>query len=185
VQTRGWRRDQLFSETDRLWVPPSPNMPTERTALVYPGLCLFEGTVLSEGRGTTRPFETIGAPNIDWHWSEALNAMKLPGVRFREAYFVPTFSKFVNESCGGVQVHITDERRFEAVRSAVAMIVTCRQLYPDVFAWRPDNYIDKLSGSARLRTMVDAGASVDQVVGAWQAELAQFRQRRRQYLLYR
>jgi uncharacterized protein YbbC (DUF1343 family) len=185
VQTRGWRRDQLFSETDRLWVPPSPNMPTERTALVYPGLCLFEGTVLSEGRGTTRPFETIGAPNIDWHWSEALNAMNLPGVRFREAYFVPTFSKWVGESCGGVQVHITDERRFEAVRSAVAMIVTCKQLYPDVFAWRPDNYIDKLSGSARLRTMVDAGASTDQVVGAWQAELAQFRQRRRQYLLYR
>jgi uncharacterized protein YbbC (DUF1343 family) len=185
VQTRGWRRDQLFSETDRLWVPPSPNMPTERTALVYPGLCLFEGTVLSEGRGTTRPFETIGAPNIDWHWSEALNAMNLPGVRFREAYFVPTFSKWVGESCGGVQVHITDERRFEPIRTAVTMLVTAKQVHPTVFGWRPDNYIDKLSGSARLRTMVDAGATVNDIVGAWRQELAAFTRLREKYLLYR
>jgi uncharacterized protein YbbC (DUF1343 family) len=106
-------------------------------------------------------------------------------VRFREAYFVPTFNKWVNQTCGGVQVHITDPHRFEAIRSAVAMIVTCKQLYPDVFAWRPDNYIDKLSGSDRLRTMVDAGAGVDEVVGAWRAELAAFAKLRERYLIYR
>lgn len=185
VRLRGWRRDELFSETGLHWVLPSPNMPTPNTALVYPGTCLFEGTVLSEGRGTTRPFEIIGAPGIDWHWAEALNAAGPPGARFREHYFAPTFSKWVGETCGGVQVHITDERRFDAIRTAVTMIVTAKQQHPDVFGWRPDNYIDKLSGSDRLRLMVDAGAGVDEVVGAWRDELAAFAKLRRRYLLYR
>jgi len=185
VRLAGWKRDQLFSETGLQWVLPSPNMPTPQTALAYPGTCLFEGTVLSEGRGTTRPFEIIGAPGIDWHWAEALNAANLPGVRFREHYFVPTFSKWVNETCGGVQLHITDERRVDPIRTAVTMIVTAKQAHPDVFGWRPDNYIDKLSGSDRLRTMVDAGAGVDEVVGAWRAELAAFAKLRERYLIYR
>jgi uncharacterized protein YbbC (DUF1343 family) len=185
VKVRGWRRDELFSDTGLEWVMPSPNVPTPQTALVYPGLCLFEGTVLSEGRGTTRPFEIIGAPGMDWRWAEALNQAKLPGVRFREAYFVPTFNKWVNQTCGGVQVHITDERRFQPIRTAVTMLVTAKQVHPDVFAWRSDNYIDKLSGSARLRTMVDAGASVDEVTGAWRAELGAFAKLREKYLIYR
>ncbi|MPZ82050.1 MAG: DUF1343 domain-containing protein [Actinophytocola sp.] len=185
VRLRGWRRDELFSETGLQWVLPSPNMPTPHTALAYPGTCLFEGTVLSEGRGTTRPFEIIGAPGIDWHWAEALNAARLPGVRFREHYFAPTFSKWVNETCGGVQVHITDERRFDAIRTAVTMIVTAKQAHPDVFGWRPDNYIDKLSGSDRLRLMVDAGAGVDEVIGAWRGELTAFAKLRERYLIYR
>ena len=185
VRLKGWRRDYLFSDTGLDWVLPSPNMPTPTTALVYPGTCLFEGTVLSEGRGTTRPFEIIGAPGMDWRWAEALNAARLPGVRFRETYFVPTFSKWVGETCGGVQVHITDERRFQPIRTAVTMLVTAKQVHPDVFAWRPDNYIDKLSGSARLRTMVDAGASVDEVTGAWRDELAAFAKLREKYLTYR
>jgi uncharacterized protein YbbC (DUF1343 family) len=184
VQVRGWRRDQLFNETGLPWRLPSPNMPTQSTALVYPGTCLFEGTLLSEGRGTTRPFEIIGAPDIDWRWAERLNEANLPGVRFREIYFAPTFSKHVNKVCGGVQLHLTDERDFEAIRSAVTMIITARQLYPNVFGWRPDNWIDKLSGSDRLRRMVDAGAGVDDVVGAWQQELAAFRRQREQYLIY-
>lgn len=185
VEVTGWHRDTLFGDTGLDWVLPSPNMPTPQTALTYPGTGMFEGTVLSEGRGTTRPFEIIGAPDIDWRWADALNAMNLRGVRFRECYFAPTFNKFVGKTCGGVQLHYTDEQSFDAMRTAVAMLVTVKRLYPTVFAWRPDDYIDKLSGSARLRTMIDAGASVDDVVGAWTDELAAFRRQRQQYLIYR
>jgi uncharacterized protein YbbC (DUF1343 family) len=185
VKLRGWRRDELFSETGQQWVLPSPNMPTPQTALAYPGTCLFEGTVFSEGRGTTRPFEIMGAPGVDWRWAEAINQAKLPGVRFREHYFVPTFGKWVNVACGGVQVHITDERRFEPIRTAITMIIAAKQTHPAVFGWRPDNFIDKLSGSARLRTMVDAGAGVAEVIGAWRDELAAFTRKREPYLIYR
>lgn len=181
----GWRRDHLFADTGLTWVPPSPNMPTPQTALAYPGTCLFEGTALSEGRGTTRPFEIIGAPGLDWRWTEELNALDLPGVRFREQYFVPTFGKFTGAACGGVQVHLTDERRFEAIQTAVAMLVTVKRLFPAVFGWRPDLFIDKLTGSDRLRRMVDAGAGAAEIVGAWQSELADFRRLREPYLLYR
>jgi uncharacterized protein YbbC (DUF1343 family) len=186
VEVSGWRRDQLFGETGLQWVPPSPNMPTEDTALLYPGTCLFEGTVLAEGRGTTRPFETIGAPKIDWRWAEKLNAAGLPGVRFRENYFVPASgTKFVGETCGGVQVHITEPREVDAIRTAVTMIVTARQLYPGVFGWRKDNYIDKLAGSDRLRKMVNASAGVADIIGSWRGELAEFDRMRRNYLIYR
>jgi uncharacterized protein YbbC (DUF1343 family) len=185
VPVRGWRRDTLFADTGLPWVLPSPNMPTPDTALLYPGTCMFEGTLLSEGRGTTRPFELIGAPGIDWRWADALNAANLPGVRFRENYTVPTFSKFVNQTCGGVHVHLTDRHAVDPIRTAVTMISTAKRLYPTVFGWRPDNWIDDLTGSARLRTMIDAGASVDDVVGAWHDELAVFRRQRTPFLLYR
>jgi uncharacterized protein YbbC (DUF1343 family) len=185
VQVRGWQREMLFARTGLNWVLPSPNMPTPDTALVYPGTGMFEGTVFSEGRGTTRPFEIIGAPGLDWRWREKLEELGLPGARFRETYFVPTFSKFVNQTCGGVQLSVTDPRAFDAIRTAVAMLVTAKALHPDKFAWRPDHYVDLLSGSDRLRTMVDAGASVDDVTGSWQAELAEFDRKRRRYLLYR
>lgn len=181
----GYRRDALFTDTDLPWVPPSPNMPTGDTALLYPGTCMFEGTLLSEGRGTTRPFELIGAPGIDWRWAEELNGMGLPGVRFRENYAVPTFDKFVNQTCGGVQVHLTDRRSVDAIRTAVAMIVTAKRLYPSVFGWRPDHWIDDLTGSGRLRSMVDSGAPTDDVVGAWAGELEAFREEREPFLLYR
>ncbi|MET8756469.1 DUF1343 domain-containing protein [Lentzea sp. NPDC004782] len=183
VNVEGWRRDQL--DTGLPWVPPSPNMPTQDTALVYPGTCLFEGTALSEGRGTTRPFETVGAPGIDWRWAETLNALNLKGVRFRETYFAPTFNKFQGKTCGGVTLHVTDAAEFDAIRTAVAMLITTKSLYPGVFAWRPDNWIDKLSGSDRLRTMIDAQAPLGEIVGAWQQELQQFRRTRLPYLRYR
>ncbi len=157
-------------------------MPTPDTAALYPGTGLFEGTSLSEGRGTARPFEIIGAPGIDWRWAEELNAAGLPGVRFRETYFVPTFSKHANETCGGLQVHRSDQ--IDAIRTAVAMIVTARRLYPQVFGWRPDNMIDKLSGSDRLRTMVDAGADLSEIVDPWQIDVADFQRQRQPYLLY-
>ncbi|WP_370933522.1 exo-beta-N-acetylmuramidase NamZ domain-containing protein [Amycolatopsis sp. cg13] len=185
VQVRGWRRDSFFADSGLRWIMPSPNMPTPDTALVYPGTGMFEGTVFSEGRGTTRPFEIIGAPGLDWHWREELEKLRLPGAAFREIYFVPTFGKFVNQPCGGVQVTVTDPRAFDAISTTVSMFVTAKRVAPDKFGWRPDLMIDKLSGSARLRTMVDAGAGVDEITGAWRAELADFARRRRPHLIYR
>jgi uncharacterized protein YbbC (DUF1343 family) len=185
VQMSGWSRDMAFADTGLPWVLPSPNMPTPDTALVYPGTGMFEGTNLSEGRGTTRPFELVGAPYIDERWATALRAEALPGVGVREAYFSPTFSKWVGKSCAGVQLHVTDRRAFDALRTAVTMIVTAKRLYPADFAWRSDNYIDKLTGSSRLRTMVDQGASAAAVISAWQPELAAFAAKREKYLLYK
>ena len=159
-------------------------MPTPDTALVYPGTCLFEGTNLSEGRGTTRPFELVGAPYVDERWAASLRADELLGVQIREAYFSPTFSKHVGKTCGGVQLQVTDPATFDAVRTATAMIVVAKRLYGAAFAWRSDSWIDKLTGSTRLRTMVDAGAATDEVVGAWRSELGDFDAIRREHLLY-
>ncbi len=191
VQVSGWRRDTVFADTGLPWVMPSPNMPTPDTALVYPGTCLFEGTNLSEGRGTTRPFELVGAPFVDHRWAERLVARDVPGVEFREAYFSPTFSKHVGEVCGGVQVHLSDPSRLDGPRLGAEMLVAAKALYPD-FSWRKDSWdaarpywVDKLTGSPRLREMVDAGADADEVVGSWRAELAAFERRRAPYLLYR
>lgn len=190
IACRGWHGRDLAADTDVPWVLPSPNMPTPDTALVYPGTCMFEGVAsISEGRGTTRPFELIGGPEMDYHWGDRLNELRLPGVEFREAYFTPTFNKFTNTLCAGVEVKVTDPRAYDPVRTGVAMLVEARR-YPS-FAWRVDSWdaqrpywIDKLSGSPRLRTMIDAGATVDEVVGAWRDELAAFVARRRPYLLY-
>ncbi|MFE2012700.1 exo-beta-N-acetylmuramidase NamZ domain-containing protein [Streptomyces sp. NPDC059491] len=184
VRMTGWRRSEFFDATGLPWVPPSPNMPTPETALVYSGTCLFEGTNLSEGRGTTRPFELLGAEGIDRRWAEAANALDLPGVRFREAYFAPTFSKFQGKTVGGVQLHVHDRESFDPVRTGIGLLVTARSSWTG-FAWRPDNWIDKLTGSTRVRTMIDAGAGVDEVVGAWQTDLAAFQAVRAEYLLYR
>jgi len=189
VRMKGWRPTSRAQDYDLPWPPPSPNMPTPDTALVYVGTCYFEGTNISEGRGTTRPFEMIGAPYLDYHWGDRLNERGLPGVVFREAYFTPTFSKYQGEMCAGVHVHVTDPLAFQPIRTAVAMLVEARRY--DEFAWREDSWdpqrpfwIDKLSGSPRLRTMIDAGADVDDVVGAWSEEVAEFDERRRRYLLY-
>ncbi|MGW4053395.1 exo-beta-N-acetylmuramidase NamZ family protein [Streptomyces sp. NPDC004779] len=184
VRMTGWRRSDFFDATGLPWVPPSPNMPTPETALVYSGTCLFEGTNLSEGRGTTRPFELLGAEGVDRRWAEAANALELPGVRFREAYFAPTFSKFQGRTVGGVQLHVHDRESFDPVRTGIALLVTARSSWSG-FAWRPDHWIDKLTGSTRVRTLVDAGAGTDEVVGAWSEDLAAFRAVRRRHLLYR
>ncbi|MFB7607381.1 exo-beta-N-acetylmuramidase NamZ family protein [Streptomyces gardneri] len=184
VRMTGWRRTDFFDATGLPWVPPSPNMPTPETALVYSGTCLFEGTNLSEGRGTTRPFELLGAEGIDRRWAEAANALGLPGVRFREAYFAPTFSKFQGKTVGGVQVHVHDREAFDPVRTGVGLLVTARRSWSG-FAWRADHWIDKLTGSTRVRTLIDAGADTDEVVRAWEADLTAFRAVRREHLLYR
>ncbi|MER6012867.1 exo-beta-N-acetylmuramidase NamZ family protein [Streptomyces bluensis] len=184
VPMSGWRRSEFYDASGLPWVPPSPNMPTPDTALVYAGTCLFEGTNLSEGRGSTRPFELLGAEGIDQRWAEKAGELQLPGVHFREAYFTPTFSKFQGKTVGGVQIHVHDRAAYDPVRTGIALLVTAKQVWSG-FAWRSDNWIDKLTGSARVRTMIDAGADTDEVVAGWQDELAAFRRVRREYLLYR
>ncbi|GGR43392.1 uncharacterized protein YbbC (DUF1343 family) [Nocardioides luteus] len=191
VEVSGWKRKTLFADTGLDFVLPSPNMPTPDTALAYPGTCMFEGTNLSEGRGTTKPFELIGAPFVDHRWAAALEEAGLPGVTFREAYFNPSVNKFAGEVCGGVQVTIQDRDRFDPVRTGVEMLVTAKALYPE-FAWREDSWdterpfwIDKLTGSTRLRTQIDDGASGAEVEAAWREELAAFDKTRRKYLIYR
>ncbi|MEU9556640.1 exo-beta-N-acetylmuramidase NamZ family protein [Streptomyces fumanus] len=184
VLMTGWRRSEFYDAWGLPWVPPSPNMPTSDTALVYSGTCLFEGTNLSEGRGTTRPFELLGAEGVDGAWAAAANALDLPGVRFREAYFAPSFSKFQGRTVGGVQLHVHDRAAFDPVRTGIGLLVTARRVWAG-FAWRPDQWIDKLTGSTRVRTMIDAGADTDEVTGAWRQELAAFRRVRGRYLLYR
>ncbi|KAB2971904.1 DUF1343 domain-containing protein [Streptomyces sp. SS1-1] len=184
VRMTGWKRADFYDASGLPWVPPSPNMPTPDTALVYAGTCLFEGTNLSEGRGTTRPFELLGADGVDGRWAAAVNELDLPGVRFREAYFAPTFSKFQGQTIGGVQLHVHDRAAFDPVRTGVALLVTAKRTWSG-FAWRSDNWIDKLTGSTQVRTMIDAGADTDEVVAGWQRELAAFRRVRQEYLLYR
>ncbi|CAL9575343.1 exo-beta-N-acetylmuramidase NamZ family protein [Streptomyces atacamensis] len=189
VPVRGWDPYSTAHDSGLPWVPPSPNMPTADTAVVYAGTGYFEGTNLSEGRGTTRPFEFVGAPYLDHRYSDRLNARKLPGVRFREGYFVPTFGKHTGTTCAGVQIHVTDPRRYEPIPTAVAMLVEARR--HEGFAWRQDSWdtrrpfwIDKLSGSPRLREMIDAGKEVEEITAAWQAEVRAFERARRPYLLY-
>ncbi|MEU9733218.1 DUF1343 domain-containing protein [Streptomyces sp. NPDC048002] len=183
VRMAGWRRSDFYDASGLPWVPPSPNMPTPDTALVYSGTCLFEGTNLSEGRGTTRPFELLGAEGVDGRWAAAANELGLPGVHFREAYFAPTFSKFQGKTVGGVQVHVHDRAAYDPVRTGIGLLVTAKRVW-DGFAWRSDNWIDKLTGSTQVRTAIDAGASTDEVVAGWQEELAAFRRIRKEYLLY-
>ncbi len=191
VEMQGWKPDSTFAETGLPWVAPSPNMPTPDTALVYPGTCLFEGVLSSEGRGTTRPFEWIGDPAFDHRWAEAVAEHDIAGIAVRESYFTPGFNKHAGKVCAGMQVHLSDPAKAEAITAAVAMLVEAKRLYPE-FAWRRDSWdtarpywVDKLSGSPRLREMVDSGASVADVEGAWQDELRAFDERRQPYLLYK
>ncbi|MGR4884514.1 exo-beta-N-acetylmuramidase NamZ domain-containing protein [Streptomyces sp. LARHCF249] len=183
VAMAGWRRDAFFGGIGLPWVPPSPNMPTPDTALAYAGTCLFEGTNLSEGRGTTTPFEVLGAEGVDRRWAEAANALDLPGVWFREAYFTPSFSKHVGKVCGGVRLIVHDREAFDPVRAGIGLLVTARRSWSG-FAWRTDHWIDKLTGSDRVRKLVDAGAGVDEIAGDWAAGLARFEAVRAEYLLY-
>lgn len=194
VHMRGWRRDMLWEDTRLPWVAPSPNMPTPDTARVYPGACLVEGTNLSEGRGTTRPFEQVGAPFINPHrlWA-ALSALPLPGVRFRPTYFRPTFHKWKGRLCGGVQWYVTDRQRFRPYRTGLALLATARRLYPRQFAWRKPPYefereklpIDLLCGTDRIRKQIEGGRPVAQMEAGWKRELSAFMRIRGRYLLYR
>ncbi|SDJ81222.1 exo-beta-N-acetylmuramidase NamZ family protein [Nonomuraea jiangxiensis] len=159
VEMEGWRRDMTYAETGLPWVMPSVNMPTTDTALVYPGTGLFEGTNFSEGRGTTRPFELVGAPYADARLAPALAALDLPGVRFRETWFTPTFHKHAGTPCRGVQLHVHDRAAFRPVLTGLSMLHVARTLYPDDLRWRgPGLFLDDLWGSGSLTTSLDSGA---------------------------
>lgn len=179
----GWRRDQDFEATGLPWVLPSPNMPTVDAAFVYPGGCLLEGTNLSEGRGTTRPFEIFGAPFVDGRKLAAvLQAWNLPGCRFRPLDFQPTFHKFAGQVCGGVQVHVTDRATFESVATYTAAISAISEMWPDGFAWKQPPYeyeltklpIDILAGGTRWREQLEAGLSPWQMKAGWLEEQRAF-----------
>ena len=194
IQLDGWQRSMYFDETGLPWIIPSPNLPTLDSAIVYPGAVLFEGTKLSEGRGTTRPFELIGAPWIDGErLAEAMNARGLPGVHFRPVFFEPTFHKHAKQTCGGCQVHVIDRRAFRPVRTAVELMAEFRREEPSRFAWREPPYeyehdkqpIDILSGSDRLRTTLDSGVGVEALVTSWRKDEEAFARTREKFLLYR
>jgi uncharacterized protein YbbC (DUF1343 family) len=193
VPMDGWRRDMSYADTRLQWVLPSPNMPTEDTALVYPGMCLLEGTEVSEARGTTRPFELAGAPFVDSYALAAeLDGAELPGVRFRPLVFTPTFEKHAGRACGGVQIHVTDRRAFRPYLTGVAFLRAVHALWPGDFAWRTRAYefvdqvpaIDLLCGSGAVRAGIDSGASLADLAATWADAERDFRQRRAAWLLY-
>lgn len=187
VKCTNWRRTDDGTKTGLPWVPPSPNMPTIDTAFLYPGTCLIEGTNLSEGRGTTRPFELIGAPFIDAPaLADRLNKRNLPGANFRPAWFTPSFSKFQGQLCAGVQVHIADRAALAPVDAGIAILLDVACHHGKDFSFLPGDppFFDKLAGVSWLREAILAGESVDAIKSRWQPELAAFKLKRARRLLY-
>lgn len=193
IPCEGWRRSMLWSDTRLPWIMPSPNLPTPDSCVVYPGMVLIEGTNLSEGRGTTRPFELFGAPWLDPAALTArLTEAHLPGIHFRPCHFEPTFQKHVGHLCGGAQLHVTDPGAFEPVRTAVEILVAAHALAPHDFAWRQPPYeyeetlppIDILWGHSGLREGVQEGVTADAILKAAEADLKMFEQSVEPYLLY-
>jgi uncharacterized protein YbbC (DUF1343 family) len=194
IPLKEWKRKQWFDRTGLPWVMPSPNMPTLDTAAVYPGMCLLEGTNLSEGRGTTRPFEIFGAPFIHPETLvKLLREFRLPGVVFRPLYFQPGFQKHAGVLCGGAQIHVTDRERFRPFRTGVAILKAVHNTYPRDFAWKQPPYeyeeikmpIDILAGGDRLRRDVESWKNVAEMQSWWNDELKGFDKTRKDYLLYK
>ena len=193
VTMTGWTRDMYADATGLPWVMPSPNMPTLDTAIVYPGTVLFEGILISEGRGTTRPFELVGAPWIEAEsFARRMNALDLPGVYFRPAVFEPTFQKHAKQSCGGCQIHVTDRQRFRPVLVGVALAEMFHRTDPSRFAWRQPPYeyehdkmpIDILAGSDTLRRQIEGNVPAAEIASSWQDDEDAFRKLRQPFLLY-
>lgn len=190
VSMRGWRRGMWFDETDLPWVQPSPNIPTLDIATVYPGTCLFEGVNVSEGRGTTRPFEYLGAPWIDGErWAAELNSLGLGGVRFRASSFTPSFSKYEGQRCSGVQLHVLNRSSFRPVETTLHMLAAVLRLWPDEFRWLEPSYdrrrhFDLLAGTSKTREALSRGTPVQEIVDGWTERLEGFDEMRRDFLLY-
>lgn len=185
VPLQGWKRGQWYDETGLQWISPSPNMATLTTAALYPGLCLIEGTNVSEGRGTTHPFELVGAPWLDNRGLVTnLNLLKLPGVRFRPQDFTPAFSKHEGSLCRGIQVHVTDRKSFQPVVVALHLLQMLLRLHPDNFAFR-EQHFDRLAGNAWIRESLTRGQQVEEIVRRWQPDLRKFSKQRQRYLRYR
>ncbi len=193
VTMEGWRRDMYADQTGLPWVMPSPNMPTLDTAIVYPGTVLFEGIMLSEGRGTTRPFELVGAPWIEAErFARDMNALGLTGVHFRPAVFEPTFQKHAKQTCGGCQIHVIARHLFKPVLVGVALAGMFRRTNPSKFAWRQPPYeyehdkmpIDILAGADTLRTQIEADMPAAEIAASWRADEDAFRAVRERFLMY-
>ena len=193
VKIEAWERKQFFDETDLLWAMPSPNMPAVETALVYPGMCMIEGTRVSEGRGTTRPFETFGAPYIDgWKLAANLNALGLSGVYFRPVQLEPTFQKHAKVPCEGCFIHVLDRGTFEPVLTTVAILQEIVREWGDKFEWLPPPYeyetvklpIDILAGNDWLRPAVQSLEPLAKIKERLQAECNAFEPMRREALIY-
>jgi uncharacterized protein YbbC (DUF1343 family) len=194
VEMDGWFRTMWWDETGVAWRrPPSPNMPNFETTVVYPGMCLFEGTNVSEARGTTYPFRALGAPWLDEHrLADALNARELPGVAFVPHCFKPAFEKFSGQRCSGVWVEVTNRSEFRPVRTALHAIHAIRELAPDDFGWRDTTYewanasaIDVLIGSYGFRAVIDLGGPLNEWIDQWQQPLAEWQRTASEFHLYR
>ncbi|PIE72589.1 MAG: hypothetical protein CSA20_07030 [Deltaproteobacteria bacterium] len=193
VPLKGWKRNMFFPQTDFPWVSPSPNMPSLLTALVYPGQVIWEGTTVSEGRGTTMPFELVGAPYLD-HYEvlDTLRAYDLPGCIFRPVAFEPVSGKYAGNVCRGFQLHVTDPGHFRPYRTSLALLQVLLRLYPETCAYRKPPYeyeyerlpIDLIIGDRNIRQQVEQGASVAELEAKWQPELLEFEQKRRAVFLY-
>jgi uncharacterized protein YbbC (DUF1343 family) len=193
IRMDGWAREQWLDETDAPWVMPSPNMPTLASATVFPGTVHVEGTQLSEGRGTTRPFELVGAPYImAEEYAAHLTRLGFPGVHFRGCGFQPTFQKHAGVTCGGVQIHVTDRGEFEPVIVGVAVVKVAYDLYTEDFRWKepPYEYVydknpfDVIAGTNKLREAIERGDSIGSIASSWKDELEQFKRERAPFLLY-
>lgn len=193
VEMQGWQREMWGDETGLPWILPSPNVPDVDTCVVFPATVHLEGTELSEGRGTTLPFFLNGAPFIDpYDWAAELRKFDLPGVAFREAYFQPTFCEFAGQSCGGVQLHITDRDAFKPVITGIAMVKTAYEMYPDHFQWRQNAYeyeydknpFDVVCGTDKIRLAIEDRAKVSEIENAWQNTLAEFVGARSKFSIY-
>jgi len=185
IEMHGWQREIWFDETTLPWVPTSPAMPHLSTATLYPGMCLLEGTNLSLGRGTALPFEVCGAPWLAERGSalaEALNRLQLPGVRFRATLFTPSASNHAGTECQGVQMHVIDRDSLRPVEMALHLIAVARCLSGDVWAWNP--HFERLAGSSGVRSALEAGTSVAEIIATWEESITKFVDQREKYLLY-
>lgn len=184
IPMQGWKRGMWYDDTSLPWVIPSPNMPTMKTATVYPGQVILEGTNISEGRGTTKPFEIFGAPWIDgYDLMRVLNSLEIPGIKFREAWFRPTFSKYQGELCGGAQIHVIDRSTYRSVESSLYIIKTIMDLYPDHFRFHK-TYFDKLLGTSKVREALEEGRNVEEIIRSYEKDVDNFSEQRKPYLLY-
>ncbi len=189
----GWQRTMTWAETGLTWFAPSPNMPTVDTAFIYPGGCLIEATSVSEGRGTTRPFQLVGAPGIDaLALARTLEGRELPGVVFLPTYFRPQFQKHAGRVCAGVQVEVTNPQRFQAYRCGLELLVTLHNQFPESFGWRQAPYefvgdqpaIDLLTGGPEVRQALERREDLSDWIDSWRASEQAFRDERQDFLLY-
>jgi uncharacterized protein YbbC (DUF1343 family) len=184
VKMKKWNRDQWYDQTGLPWLAPSPNLPTLQSVMVYPGMCLLEGTNLSEGRGTSKPFETVGSPWIDGsRMAEGLSNARIEGVRFKAVSFTPVSSKFAGQKCQGVEIEITDRSRFQPIITALVLLQWVRRNYPADFRWNEEHF-DRLAGTGSLRLDLEANRPIDEIVKSWRPRLVEFEQRWRQAWLY-